>query len=167
MEADKIRKAIIAIIQGQIPLNSTWGKVKSVSGQFCTVIIDELEVKKILLGFDKSGVIVYPKLNTDVLIVFTDNTRTRGAVVVVKETDRIEIMGSANGGLVISDKAKEQYNKIEQSLNDLKQVFIAWTPVSQDGGAALKTAIATWMADPLIETQASDIESNKVKHGNG
>ncbi len=164
---EDIRKTIVAIMEGRIPLNSTWATVKSISGDKCTVIINELEIEDILLGFDKSGVIVYPKVNTDILVMFTDNSKTNGAVVVVKETDKVEIMGNTKGGLSIVSKLTDRYNKLEQDLNNLKQIFTSWTPVTYDGGAALKSASAAWASQQLIETQDSDIENTKVKHGDG
>lgn len=167
MDYEKIRRAIIAIIEGKIPLNSTWAKVKSVSGQTCTITIDELDIENILLGFDKSGVIVYPVIGSDVLVMFIDNSKTNGAVVYVKETDKIEIMGNAKGGLAIVGSLTQQYNKIEQDLNLLKQVLTTWVPVAQDGGAALKAASATWAGSLLTQTIDSDIENDKVKHGQG
>jgi hypothetical protein len=54
--------------------------------------------------------------------------------------------------------------RVEKDLNSLKQVFLQdWVPVSQDGGAALKAAAATWAGRRLTETQKSDIENEKVK----
>lgn len=166
-EAEEIRKAVLAIIKDSIPKNCTWAKVKSITGQSCTITIDELDIENIFLGFDLSGVIVYPVLNTDVLVVFIDNSKTNGAVIYVQETEKIEIMGKEFGGLAIVEKLKEQYNKIEQDLNSLKQLFITWVPVTQDGGAALKSASATWAAQLLIETLKNDIENDKVSHGHG
>lgn len=154
-------------MEGQIPLNSTWCKVKSVSGQECTVLIDDLEIEGILLGYEKSGVIVYPKNDTNVLVAFIDNTKTAGAVIIVEETDKIEIMGSANGGLVKSEKTAEQLNKIEQDVNSLKQIITAWSPIPNDGGAALKAAAATWAGQMLQTTNKTVLENPKVKHGEG
>lgn len=38
--------------------------------------------------------------------------------------------------------------KVDQELNDLKNVFSLWAPVANDGGAALKTAVSTWASSP-------------------
>jgi hypothetical protein len=167
MDYEKIRRAIIAIIEGKIPLVSTWAKVKSVSGQTCTITIDELDIENILLGFNNSGVIVYPVVNSDVLVLFIDKSKTNGAVVHVKETDKVEIMGNSKGGLAIVSNLTQQYNKVEQDLNTLKQLFTAWVVVASDGGAALKAVVATWASNPLTQTIDSDIENDKVKHGQG
>jgi hypothetical protein len=56
----------------------------------------------------------------------------------------------------------QQINKIEQDLNSLKTVFKNWTPVSQDGGAALKAAATSWAAQQLQKTQNTDIANDKI-----
>jgi hypothetical protein len=38
--------------------------------------------------------------------------------------------------------------KVDQELNDLKSVFSGWSPVPNDGGAALKVAVTTWAGTP-------------------
>ena len=58
----------------------------------------------------------------------------------------------------------ERLNIIEKDINKLKKVFSSsWTPVPQDGGAALKGAAASWAGATLTETQRSDYENEKVK----
>lgn len=78
--------------------------------------------------------------------------------------DLVEINGGDNGGLVIVGKASGQYNKIEDDINNLKNILSAWTPVNQDGGAALKGALGAWYGQQLSRTKASDIENKKVTH---
>ena len=146
--------------------------MKSVEAQSCKVTFEDgtggVDVKGILLGFDKSGLIVYPKVNTDVMVVFTDNSKTYGAVLIVKETDKVEIMGNNKGGLAIVAELTKKYNNLEKDLNNLKQIFSStWSPVAYDGGAALKAAAASWAGQTLTETQDSDIENTKVKQGDG
>ena len=167
MEEEEIRRALISMIQSLIPVNTTWGTVKSVSGQKCVVTVDELDIPNVLLGFSNSGVVVYPKVNTRVLIGFINNTRTLPFVLIAEETDKVELMGNSNGGIVVSKKTADKLNVIEKSINDLKNIFAAWTPVASDGGAALKTALAIWMTQLLTETQDVNLENDKIKHGNG
>ncbi len=167
MGDEEIRRGVKSMLEGLIPLNSSWYKVKTVDGQKCTIMDDDLEIEGILLGYSKSGVIVYPKPDTDVLVAFVDNSKTNGAVIMVEKTESVEIMGSDNGGILISQSTADKFNAIEQDLNSLKQVFVSWVVVANDGGAALKAAISTWAAQVLIETQATELENDKIKHGNG
>ena len=65
-----------------------------------------------------------------------------------------------------STSTVERLNKIEQDINNLKQAFTSWTPTPQDGGAALKTVVASWSGSKLTETKVEDIESETIKQPN-
>lgn len=81
------------------------------------------------------------------------------------EYEKIIINGGVNGGLIKINDLINRLNVLEKSLNDLKQVFsTTWVVVTQDGGAALKSAAANWAADTITETKAEDIEDSTVKH---
>lgn len=69
------------------------------------------------------------------------------------------------GGLVKVAQLTQKLNALENSVNQLKQIFSTWVPVPQDGGAALKTAAATWAGQQLTTTQRADIENDKIKQG--
>lgn len=169
MSSDVIRKVVLSMMEGLIPLNSTWCTVVSVSDQVCKVRIDDLEVEDILLGWDKSGVIVYPKVNTDVLVVFIDNSKTNGAVINVKETDKIEIMGNNYKGIPILDEIKKNMDAIKNYLSAEKAAisaaFLAVGAGTSANGASGKSSFDTAMASQTITF--SDMENKKVKHGNG
>ncbi len=169
MEKEEIRKGIIAMLSGEKPLNSTWCICKSVSAQECTITIDDLDIEGILLGFDKSGVIVYPKPNTEVLVLFVDNTNTNGTVVLVKETDKIEIMGSNYKGLPILDEINKNLDAIKDYLDAQKtaigNAFTAVGASTAANGANGKVSFDAEMAAQVITF--SDMENKKVTHGNG
>ena len=78
--------------------------------------------------------------------------------------DSIELNGGDNGGLVNVKDLTDKLNNLEKDINKLKQVFTAWTPVPQDGGAMLKSGITTWATQQLVQTQVSDIEDDKITH---
>lgn len=42
--------------------------------------------------------------------------------------------------------------EIQDDIATLKNILSTWVPVPNDGGAALKTAAASWAATPLIES---------------
>jgi hypothetical protein len=114
-----------------------------------------------LIGNAESGVMVVPKDGSVVAVVWV--SKTTAVVVMVAEVEEIRLMGGQMGGLVKVEELVKKLNAVEKDLNNLKQVFKGWVPVSQDGGAALKTAAATWATRQLTETQKSDIENEKVK----
>ena len=81
------------------------------------------------------------------------------------EYDKIVINGGGNGGLINIESLVDKINAIEKDINNLKNVFkTTWTPVAQDGGAALKTAAATWASQSITQTQTADIEDTTVTH---
>jgi hypothetical protein len=169
MDKDKMRKGIIAMLEGLIPMNSTWCEVVSVTDQECTVKIDDLEIEGILLGFDKSDVIVYPKVNTNVLVAFVDNSKTNGVVIRVEQTDKIEIMGSNYGGIPILNEIKNNLDAIKDYLtaqnSAIEAGFIAVGIGTAANGTNGKTVYDSAMASQAISF--SDMENTKVKHGNG
>lgn len=176
---EEIRKAILSMLMGLIPLNCTWCKVLSVSDQVCKVEIDGLQIEDILLGFDKSGVIVYPKPNTDVLVAFIDNSKTNGAVIYVKETDKIEIMGNVNGGIGLTEKIAERIKRLEDSLAAFEIKYNTHLSIYNNhvhlggllGGGLTGTTtpdaanVSSQNLNP--RTNQSYISSTKIKHGNG
>lgn len=169
MGSEEIRKAIRAMMEGLIPINSSWCKVKKVEDQTCTVEDEGLEIPGILLGFDKSGVIIYPKVNSDVLVAFIDNTNTMGAVIMVEETDDMEIMGKNFGGIPILQKIQDNLNAIKNYLsvekNAISSAFAAIGAGTSANGAAGQSSFNAAMASQTINF--SDMENKKVKHGDG
>ena len=58
----------------------------------------------------------------------------------------------------------KKLNDIEDDLNKLKNAFTTWTPVSGDGGLALKTASTSWYSTPITLTSQTDIEHPNITH---
>lgn len=162
--SEKIRRALIAIIDSRIPLATEWGNVKSVSGKTCTVTIDELDIPDILLGFDNSGVIVYPKVGSDVLVLYVSNQKTIGVIVYATQTDKVEIMGNVNGGLIKVDNLKTQY---DTALDAIVAACVAGFTAQAgiDGSIGLNAFNAAKTA--IIHLNKTPLENTKIKHGNG
>ncbi|OJV30446.1 MAG: hypothetical protein BGO32_08615 [Bacteroidetes bacterium 37-13] len=145
--------------------------------------IEEVRLRAVADGED-TGIAVKPKVDSQVLVgvignelcvlLFTEvdtvelkmqdvELTVEGGKVKLKAKE-IELNGGNNKGLVKVLEAVNKYNAIERDLNTVKTVFSTWTPVAQDGGAALKGAISSWAGQQLTETKQSDIENDKVKH---
>lgn len=77
--------------------------------------------------------------------------------------DGIVLNGGSLGGLVKVEELTGRLNTIENDINSLKSVFTGWAPVSQDGGAALKSSVSSWAAQRLTPTKRGDYENEKVK----
>ena len=61
-----------------------------------------------------------------------------------------------------------RYQEIEVEYYDFnwkkqRQKLSGWTPVPNDGGSALKTALSSYISESLKETQVRDIENERVK----
>jgi hypothetical protein len=115
------------------------------------------------------GFFVVPAVGSLVIATFMSKTEaflsawTTIDKIVSKQTEWIFNDGS-NDGLVIVGDLVTKLNNIESDINDLKTAFAGWVPVPSDGGAALKTALATWYTSPLVPTQQSELENEDVKH---
>lgn len=67
-----------------------------------------------------------------------------------KKDGTIEVLGD-DDNLVKYSQTEASINELKDSLTELKQIFTSWTPVPNDGGAALKTSVSGWSSTPLIE----------------
>ena len=74
-------------------------------------------------------------------------------------------MGGRFGGLVKVGPLVEQLEQLERSIEELRQGIASWTPVPNDGGAALKASLAGWTSKPLERTTRKKLENNKIRHG--
>jgi len=75
----------------------------------------------------------------------------------IKANGTMEIGGDTDN-MVRYVPVADSVNELKNSVNDLKNVFTSWTPVPNDGGAALKAAVTSWASTPLIE----DITAAKI-----
>lgn len=81
------------------------------------------------------------------------------------ESGGIRFNDGALGGLVKVLSLVERLNLIENDITALKGAFGGWTPVPNDGGAALKTATTPWAGNALESTIADHLKNDKVTHG--
>ena len=68
------------------------------------------------------------------------------------------------GGLVKIAEMTARFNDLEALHNALQTDFTNWTPVANDGGAALQTVLqAGYLMQTVPNSQVSDFENEKVK----
>ena len=164
MPGGSIYEAIRAIAGGGGSAMCDTGVARNVDADkgVCDVEIEgKAPAKGALIGNADSGVLTVPKEGSVVAVVWA--SPVTAVVVLTAEVEEIRIMGGNLGGMVKVEELVKKLNAGEKDLNNLKQVFSTWTPVTQDGGAALRLAAATWYGQQLTETQKSDIENEKVK----
>lgn len=126
------------------------------------------------------GFRLIPRIDSDVLIGIIGNDKDTAFLLLSYDIEKIKIdlegiklevkdgvwswNEGSNGGLMKIDQVLSDLNSLKSDLNTLKNVFTAWVPVPQDGGAALKTAIASWSGQTFTPSQKSDWENEKIKH---
>lgn len=116
------------------------------------LLTEKIESAEIVIG-DTSAVMDADGLRVDV-----------GDISARLDKNAVTFNGGKLGGLVRVEDLTKRLNIIENDINSLKTAVAGWVPVSQDGGAALKTAVTTWAGEQLTPTTRNDYENKKVKH---
>ena len=146
----------------------TQGIVKSVSGKLCEVEIGNIVIPDVRLRAseldDDCEMLVTPKVGSAVTVGSLNGDLSQLVVLQVDHIESIVINGGGLGGLINIEQLTGKLNAIEDDINSLKTAMVSWTPVAQDGGAALKTAISSWAGQQLTRSDKSDYEDEKIKH---
>jgi hypothetical protein len=75
----------------------------------------------------------------------------------LKADGTMQLAGDSDN-LIRFGNTKTVIDEIQNDIASLKQAFNSWVPVPNDGGAALKTAAASWAGTPLT----GNIDSSKI-----
>lgn len=144
------------------------GIVNSVDGNLCEVQIGNIAIPDVRLraseADDDGEMLITPKVGTAVTIGSLSGDLSQLVVLQVDHIETIVINGGKLGGLINIEQLTEKLNTIEDDINSLKNVMSTWTPVAQDGGAALKTSVSTWAGQTLTKSQRGDYEDETIKH---
>lgn len=144
------------------------GIVNSVDGNLCEVQIGNIAIPDVRLRAsetdDDGEMLITPKVGTAVTIGSLSGDLSQLVVLQVDHIETIVINGGKLGGLINIEQLTEKLNTIEDDINSLKNVMSTWTPVAQDGGAALKTSVSTWAGQTLTKSQRGDYEDETIKH---
>lgn len=179
----ELKNIISETAKGHINAAMVWATVKEVDWDkkemTATGLTDGLDYYEVLLGL--GGRYVKPKQDSKVLLSviegqvqhtvllfaseIEEEVLISGDIEIVINEGGIKLNGDSNGGLVISAEVADDLNAIKQDLNNLKTVFQSWVTVPSDGGGALKAAVNSWAGQQLSNTQPSDLENDKIKHG--
>ncbi len=136
---------------------------------------------KAAINSNKECVVMVPKVDSDVLVGLIGNndkalymvqatkltslTGKIGETTFEITTDGVVINGGENDGVFVSQSLLDEINAIKSDIRTLKEVFLTnWIVVAQDGGAALKTAAASWAGTELADTELSSVINDKLKH---
>ncbi len=168
-------------IKEMLPVQTFWAVCKSVDWDAKTMVAvgqtDELEYEEVSLG--NGSIYKRPAVDTMCLLGIIENN---GAIAFLIAAEKIEetivdvdgfiikinadgmtVNGDSLGGIVKARELKTQVDKNTAILEQVQQAFELWTPVPNDGGAALKTIAAAFTQLPRADL--SGIENDKIKHG--
>lgn len=155
---------------GKTPMIIEPATVKSVDTDKLSCVVElanETEIPDVRLkaAIDnvKDGIVQIPKVNSTVLVGMIGNKISTRFIVMVSEVEETLINGGENGGLINIQTLIEQLNKTNEVVNAIKDSLTGWTPVANDGGAALKTYASTQLAGKTTG-DFSSMEDTKVKH---
>jgi hypothetical protein len=174
----ELRAALVDFIKRNgIGKSSLLAKVKAVNiGEKTIDLVDDDNAESFYEGVrlnpvvdSTKGLTIFPKIGTWCLAVRIEDSEEWMAVafgeVQTFSLNAVETIfnDGLNDGLVKLNPLLEKINNLENEVNSLKQILLAWTPVPSDGGAALKTAVSTWAATNMVMTQKSDLENPAIK----
>lgn len=148
------------------------GKVTAVSGLTCTVlpINGDVEITGVRLSFNNDADSLFvPAVNSLVVIGKYKINKMQKEYFIVQCTkvESIKLHGEGFGGLVMAEILTDRLNKLETRFNDFKTKFNSHThllTLSSGTGTAAITANPIVLSN-LTETEQSDLENSKVKHG--
>jgi hypothetical protein len=120
-------------------------------------------VRLYALGDGTPAVLVVPAVGSTVLVGWLDNGHT-AYLAAHTQAQRIELNGTEMGGLVDWPKLKAELDKEKQRLTAFLDAYSNATPVANDGGAAIQTAVKA-ATSALQEANFTNLENELVKHG--
>ena len=151
---------------------------------YCEPVDDYADIQqvKVAIQNDKLGFVIVPKLNSLVVVSFLSDesgyidavTEIDKVIIMIDSSNKLEVSSSGfifNGGtldgLVKINSNVTKLNNIENKVNAiLTAITTTWTPVANDGGAALKAlfaSLASTTLAPLTTTVKADLENTKIK----
>jgi len=111
---------------------------------------------------DGNSFYVVPRVGSAVMVQPINNMT--GFIVMFSQVESIQFLDGSFGGLTKTQELKTQLDKTNEVINAIVNSLQNWTPVSNDGGAALKTYFATQISGKTIGDY-SGIENGKITHG--
>lgn len=166
-ELEKLKENIKRMSTKQVPVQTFWATVLAVDWDKKTADVKDLsadlEVYDVLLGFGKD--VFRPTIGTNCLCGIVGNKDAAAFIIYVEEVEERWINGDENGGMVVAGKLIQQLNKMTARIDGIIDAINNGVAVPQDGGVGLQNSIKTSLAALINKEEFSDIQNNKVKHG--
>lgn len=175
---DELQKAINTIIDKRLnnvlSIPVQLATVTSVDKDKCSCDVklsNDVEIKDVnlrsVLDDNKKGFVVFPKVNSIVLIGTIENMENNGFILMCSEiTDvtidaKIVINEGNNKGMVKLPELVQQVNKLENKVNEI----LSWTATHTHPVPSLGTSgVALGVSGALTLTQENDLENKDVTH---
>lgn len=161
-----IREAVRKIMENKIgDEKAMLCTVVSVSGSTCNVTTLDTEVNLFDVRLQTSaanGVLLTPKVGS--IVVVNPITDFEFVVIMFSEIDAIKLLDGSFGGLTKTQELKTQLDKTNDVVQAIVDTLQQWTPVSNDGGAALKAFFPTKLLAKVVGDY-SNIENSLIQHG--
>lgn len=172
---DLVQKITCTVVAGSYFASDRSVMVKSMNNSIGTIkafLMADTDDGILIIPSDDSTVkVLYSRLNAATVIQYSAIDSIyyiTGNTICKIYGSGIELNGVSYDGIMKIAPSITAWNNLQKDINKLKEAFAAWTPVSNDGGAALKAQLsALYPAAEIPVTQQSDIENTTVKHGNG
>jgi hypothetical protein len=179
----ELKKLLTDKMKSHVPLQTEWVTVKEIDWEEKTMTAigenNGLEYYDVLLGL--GSINTKPKIDSLALVGAIHNGEAC-FMISCEEIEEVELIdqsgfkvslndglllinGEEFGGIVNAKELKTQVDKNTLILENIQTVFTNWTPVPNDGGAALKALVAAFIS--LQRADLGSIENPKIKHGNG
>lgn len=139
----------------------------TLSELFKVVSYADIELEAVKIAMQATNIDITGITNITGKTTVTGATTINGAATIsgaVAMASSVTIAGGTNGGMPIGSKLKDEFNKIINEINKMKTAFSGWSPVNDDGGAALKARSLTFSSSQLSPVDASAISNDNVKH---
>lgn len=159
--ADKMKAAFAGKVQCEPAI------VKSVDETKLTCVVtllDETEVPDVRLkaAVDnvKDGLVQIPEVGSSVLVALIGNKAENRFVILYSNVVKVVFYGGENGGLVNWPALKEELDKTNEVVAALVNSLTGWTPVPNDGGAALQIYANTQLTGKAVGDYANKEDEN-------
>lgn len=165
-----VETAIEKVVARKMAMQITGGKVTAVDADKRTVDIerDELpemfDVRLNAVTSPTGALTIYPTVGSYVLCAIIENNPVDAFVLTCTNIDKVVLNDGANGGVLKVEAVASELQAIKDDLNAIKTAFTNWVVSPADGGAALKSATATWSAQQLQAVDETALQNEKFKH---
>lgn len=125
---------------------------------------EEPDLYDVALNVEHSeqGVVAFPVVDSIVVVNYLN--RDVAFVALTSEVKSVQIHGKQYGGLIKIEELRKELNKTNAVVNALVNSLKSFTPVSGDGGAALKIFATSQLTGKQVGSWDT-IENEEVKHG--